>query len=122
MIAQNCKYNYSADKYLHFNIANLSSWQDIAEVLDTKIVNDIAGYKDAVIIKTKASFLVGIDNRPISESSTYICKYDTAMVKNLFGISAGLDNIINTHVGHNCESGEQAAVWLMAKVLGNKNE
>lgn len=121
MITHDCKYSYSAEKYAGFHNDNLSSWQDIVEIFDTKLINNITGYKDAVIIKTKASFLIGKNNRPLSESFTYICKYDTAMVKNLFGINAGLDNIINTHIGHKCESGEQAAVWFMAKMLGSKS-
>lgn len=87
------------------------SWEQVLGLFNCKRIESITGFKDGLIIRTA-------DKKKFPQY--FCCSYNPVMIKNLFGISYGLDDIINTHIGRKCESSEQAEIWFMAKVLGSK--
>lgn len=115
MISQNCRYsyyNYSAKTYNAKGAYVELSWQEAIQIFNTKPVESITGFSDCIIIRSKDSIMY---------PRYYYVDYDPDMIKNMFGISIGLDDILSSRIDKICQTGEQAVIWFMAKVLGNAN-
>ncbi len=110
MISKNCTFSYYKSKSPILGFIITLSWQQLLALFNAKSIQSITGFANCLVIRTKDS----------AAFPRYYCSYyNPELIKNIFGLEYGIDDILNSYLGRKCKTAEEAQIWFMAKVLGS---